>query len=331
VVEDDLIRGLVDAAPDAILVVDDGGCILLANHQAEALFGATRDALMEADVESLLPETLRDAHRRHRDVYWEQPRTRPMGIGMTLSALRRDGREFPVEVSLSPLPGGARRTVVVVRDITERLAAEGQLRQAAEDLRVLEDRERIARDLHDLVIQRLFAAGMTLQATRGLTDDPDVGRRVDAAVEELDATIREIRTVIFGLQADGDRAAGLRSDVADLVAAEGAVHGFAARVHFDGAIDALPDAVADDVRATVREALANVARHAQASAVDVTLEAGAEIVLTVVDDGIGIPDAPPPGSGLVNMTRRADGHGGSCSVTVRPGGGTCLEWRVPNR
>jgi signal transduction histidine kinase len=101
-------------------------------------------------------------------------------------------------------------------------------------------------------------------------------------------------------------------------------------VHFDGVIDALPDAVADDVRATVREALANVARHARASTVDVSLEAAAEVVLVVVDDGIGIPSDPEPGQGLVNMTRRAEDHGGTCVVTSPPDGGTRVEWRVPN-
>jgi PAS domain S-box-containing protein len=331
VVEDDLVSGLVDAAPDAILVVDDRGRMLLANRQAEVLFGRPRDELLGASVEMLLPETLRDVHRRHRDAYWELPRTRPMGIGMTLTALRPDGTEFPVEVSLSPLPDdGDRRAVAVVRDVTDRLAADARLRRAAEELRVLEDRERIARDLHDLVIQRLFAAGMTLQATRGMTEDPDVIRRVDDAVDELDATIREIRTVIFGLQSNGERAVGLRGDVADLAAAEGAVHGLVTRVHFDGVIDALPDTVADDVRATLREALANVARHAQASVVDITLEAAADVVLTVVDDGIGIPADPEPGQGIANMTRRAEDHGGTCNIVAGRDGGTCVEWRVPS-
>jgi PAS domain S-box-containing protein len=331
VVEDDLVSGLVDAAPDAILVVDEGGRLLLVNHQAEVLFGRPREELIGASVETLMPEAVRDAHRRHRETYWEHPRTRPMGIGMTLTALRGDGTEVPVEVSLSPLPeDGSRRTVAVVRDVSDRVAADARLRQAAEDLQVLEDRERIARDLHDLVIQRLFAAGMTLQATRGMTDDPDIAKRVDDAVDELDATIREIRTVIFGLQPNGERASGLRGDVAELVAAEGAVHGLETRVHFDGVIDALPDRVADDVRATLREALANVARHARAAVVDVTLEATDEVVLTVVDDGIGIPEVPEPGQGLSNMVRRAEDHGGTCVVTPSSDGGTCVEWRVPN-
>jgi two-component system sensor histidine kinase DevS len=331
VVDDDLIGGIVDAAPDAILVVDDEGQIALVNRQTEVLFGYGRDELVGCRVELLLPEALRAAHRAHREAYLKEPRTRPMGIGMTLVALRKDETEFPVEVSLSPLPNDdGRRTVAVVRDITERLAAEALFREAAEDLRVLEDRERIARDLHDLVIQRLFAAGMTLQATRGMTDDPDVTRRVDAAVDELDATIREIRTVIFGLQPNGERTAGLRRDVAELVAAEGAVHGFTGRVRFDGVIDALPDALADDVRATLREALSNVGRHAQATTVDVELVATDEILLTVVDDGVGIPLTPALGHGIVNMMRRATDHGGICAVTAAPRGGTHVEWRVPN-
>jgi PAS domain S-box-containing protein len=329
-VVDDLIGGIVDAAPDAILVVDVEGRMVLVNRQAEALFGYGRDELIGCGVELLLPESLRPTHRGHREAYLHEPRTRPMGTGMTLAALRKDGTEFPVEVSLSPLPDRGRQTVAVVRDITARLEAEAQLRQAGEHLRVLEDRERIARDLHDLVIQRLFAAGMTLQATRGMTDEPDVIRRVDAAVDELDATIRQIRTVIFGLQAIGERTSGLRAAVADLVAAEASVHGFTGRVQFDGVIDVLPDAVGDDVFATLREALSNVGRHARATTVDVGLVAYDELVLTVVDDGVGIPSTRALGHGLANMTRRAEDHGGSCTVTAPPQGGTRVEWRVPN-
>src|SRR6266496_1347790 len=101
-----------------------------------------------------------------------------------------------------PEPGsgsGGESFVALVRDISERVETEERLRRAAQELHLLEDRERIARDLHDLVIQRLFAAAMTLQATRSMIDDPSVGQRVGAAVDELDETIREIRTVIFGL------------------------------------------------------------------------------------------------------------------------------------
>ncbi|HET9029153.1 MAG TPA: PAS domain S-box protein [Candidatus Aquilonibacter sp.] len=123
-------RALLDAAPDAIIIVDEKGCIVLVNAQAERLFGYTREELLSASVETLVPARYARAHDEHRDEYMHDPRTRPMGVGMELYAARKDGTEFPVEISLSPLPT-AQGTLVVsaIRDISHRKRIEQQLRE----------------------------------------------------------------------------------------------------------------------------------------------------------------------------------------------------------
>ena len=163
--DDELLSGVIEAAPDGIVMIDDSGTILLVNRQTEQLFGYERSELLGKSLEILLPERFRQVHEGHRARYQAEPRTRPMGAGLTLLGRKRDATEFPIEISLSPLAaGGTHRVIAMVRDISERLESEQRLREAAESLQLLEDRERIARDLHDLVIQRLFAAGMALQA-----------------------------------------------------------------------------------------------------------------------------------------------------------------------
>jgi two-component system, NarL family, sensor histidine kinase DevS len=330
--DDQQIWGLVDAAPDAMVMVDEAGKILLVNRQTEELFGYERSELLGRPIEELLPEQLRQVHKAHRTRYRAAPRTRPMGASMTLAGRRRDGTEFPVEVSLSPLEiEGGLRVVAAARDISERVETEERLRRAAQDLHLLEDRERIARDLHDLVIQRLFAAGITLQATCSMIDDPSVAQRVGAAVDELDETIREIRTVIFGLQADSAQRSGLRGDILRIVSDERHVLGFEPRVHFDGPIDAVSDEIGEQLCATLREALSNVARHAHAASADVSVLAGDQVVLRIVDDGAGIPAQPGSGQGLGNMAERAERLGGSFRTSRGPERGTVIEWSVPNR
>ena len=141
-------------------MIDGSGAIVLVNRQTEELFGYDRADLLGQSVEILLPERYREVHTAHRAHYQVEPRTRPMGAGLSLLGRKRDGTEFPIEISLSPLVvGGAHGAIAMVRDITDRLESERLLHEAAEALQLLEDRERIARDLHDLVIQRLFAAG----------------------------------------------------------------------------------------------------------------------------------------------------------------------------
>jgi signal transduction histidine kinase len=204
-------------------------------------------------------------------------------------------------------------------------------RRDAERLVVLEDRDRIAKDLHDTVIQRLFAIAMTLMSAIKITQKPDVAVRVQRAVDDLDDTIRQIRSTVFALQISPDDEETLRSRLHGVIdgAAEGL--GFAPAVRLDGLLNIVVDAeTADHLVAVLREALSNVTRHAHATQVDVTVTAGADLLLRVADDGVGIP-ANGRRSGLTNMAARADGLGGTFAVHPGERGGTVLEWRVPLR
>jgi signal transduction histidine kinase len=279
-------------------------------------------------VELLLPPALRDRHVVERARYSADPHTRPMGVGLDLVARHRDGHEIPVEVSLSPLAPDS--TIAVVRDVRARREAERQLRSAEEHVRLLEDRERIARDLHDHVIQRLFAAGMALEATMARSDDRDVNERITRVVGDLDDTIRQLRSVIFDLQDRGPAPTGLRARMLDVIADARPALGHDPRVRFEGPVDTLGDAVSDHMLGVLREALSNVGRHAGAACTDVFVGANAqELVLEVTDDGRGIADASSGGRGLRNLEDRATELGGSFAIGPAPGGGTRLRWRVP--
>ncbi|RKT54905.1 GAF domain-containing sensor histidine kinase [Saccharothrix australiensis] len=193
---------------------------------------------------------------------------------------------------------------------------------------LLEDRERIARDLHDHVIQRLFATGMSLQGALGAIRQPPVRERVERAVRQLDETVLEIRTTIFDLQG-ADDAPGLRRRLLDLVSELTAPAALRASVRMTGTVDnSVPDDVAEHAEAVVREAVSNAVRHARAAELTVTVEAGDHLTITVVDDGVGMPDQVAR-SGLHNLQRRAEGLGGTLAVTGEAGGGTRLAWRVP--
>jgi signal transduction histidine kinase len=203
-------------------------------------------------------------------------------------------------------------------------------RRQAERVAVFEDRDRIARDLHDLVIQRLYATGMSLQGAISLIATPDVAGRVSRAVDALDETIREIRSSIFALQARPEVAVpGLRARVLAVADEMTPMLGFAPALQLDGRLDdVVPDDVAEHLLGALREALSNVARHAGASKVDVSLQAGDHVSLVVADDGSGFKDVSRR-SGLANMEDRAVQLGGSMQVESAPGVGTTLSWRVP--
>ncbi len=200
-------------------------------------------------------------------------------------------------------------------------------RKEAERAALYGDRDRIARDLHDLVIQRLFATGMRLDSVAGRIEDAPARERVLAAVEDLDGTIREIRTAIYSLQSTrGAAPGGVRARILAAVEEDG----LASSLQFDGPVDSLVNPeTADQLLAVVREAVSNVNRHAQASRVRLVVSAtGDRLTLDVNDDGVGLPpDAPR--SGLANMAQRAALLGGTFTVGPGEQGGTELRWSVP--
>jgi signal transduction histidine kinase len=204
-------------------------------------------------------------------------------------------------------------------------------RRDAERFAVFEDRDRIARDLHDLVIQRLYATGMSLEGVSARLGDSDNGRRVSSAVDALDETIKEIRSAIFSLHSrPGADDAGLRTQILSVVEEAGEVLGFAPAVRMSGPLDEVPAEAGDHMLGALREALSNAARHAKADKVEVTVEAGPELILIVRDNGVGITDTGRR-SGLGNLAERARMLGGAMSAGPADGGGTTLEWRVPLR
>ncbi|MFP4634579.1 MAG: GAF domain-containing protein [Nitriliruptoraceae bacterium] len=208
--------------------------------------------------------------------------------------------------------------------------------QAQSDLRrlsVIEDRERIGRDLHDTVIQRLFATGLSLRALeRRCEDRPEVVERLTTAVDEIDATVKEIRQTIFALQSSGEEGGGVRSQVLSIVEDVGQILERPPRVRFDGPIDTVvPPTALEHLLPMIREALTNVGKHAGANDVEVELVTDhAGLRMRVVDDGGGIDPDAPRGFGLNNLRERAQALGAELSIGPgRDGQGTCVEVVLP--
>ncbi|MEU6912804.1 sensor histidine kinase [Streptomyces olindensis] len=256
----------------------------------------------------------------------------PLGAGGKAGGVlllgRSAGRTPFTDADTRPLRGFAEQAALAL-ELAER-------RRDAEQIALLRDRDRIARDLHDLAIQRLFAAGMTLQSAQRFIDHPEAAERLSRTVDDVDETIKIIRSTIFGLRAQGGgtrEGSGLRGRVSDAVTAATSALGFAPAVRIEGLVDTdVPGEVADHALAVLGEALSNAARHSGARSVDVHLRyARGELTLTVADDGRGIPPGTAR-SGLRNMEDRAAALGGELRLDERPeGGGTQVVWRVPVR
>ncbi|HEY6739865.1 MAG TPA: GAF domain-containing protein [Actinopolymorphaceae bacterium] len=247
--------------------------------------------------------------------------TQRLGV---LIVARPDGRSFDAvdEQMLATFSGHAA------------LALEYARAQADQQrLVVFEDRDRIARDLHDLVIQQLFAIGMGIQGSVRQISDPHLAERFGTYVQELDQTIQNIRRTIFSLQDAEEKGPSLRRRVLKVVEDVQEPLGHAPHLSFRGPVDTLVgETVALDLLSTLREVLTNVARHARAERVDVVLTAdikAGHVELVVDDDGVGMPDRIERRSGLANITRRAEKLGGGCTIGSAPGRGTKVTWTVP--
>ena len=203
-----------------------------------------------------------------------------------------------------------------------------QLQRRRNEIAVLEDRQRIAADLHDIVIQRLFAAGMFLQGGASTASDPDTRHRLDTAVESMDAAIKDLRASIFELGGRRELPTDLTTAIDDICVESARVLGFMPDLIVDDP-NYVADRVRDDILAVLREALANVARHARAQSVVVVLRSDdATISLTVTDDGVGMSESARA-SGTRNMLARAREHGGDCTWTPVEPHGTAVRWALP--
>ncbi|MFB8394408.1 sensor histidine kinase [Streptomyces yangpuensis] len=240
---------------------------------------------------------------------------------------RRQGAPAFTTPEVAALPGFAGQAALAL-ELADR-------RRDVEQMSMLEDHDRIARDLHDLAIQRLFATGMTLQSAQRFVDHPEASERLARAVDDLDATIKIIRSTIFGLREHTDRGTGsqLRSGAVRTLDEAAAGLGFAPALRMEGLIDTdVPPAVADEALAVLGEALSNVARHARAGRAEVAIVAAEGVLtLTVTDDGVGMPEGHRRRSGLGNLAERAVRLGGRMEVGGREPGarGTRLVWEVP--
>jgi len=271
----------------------------------------------------------------HPDSYGFPPGHPPMTSFLGVPILLRD--EVFGNLYLTDKRGGDVFTDVDEELVVGLASAAGlaienaRLHENAASMALLEERERIARDLHDDVIQRLFAAGLSLQSTAQIAEQPVVAQRLEQAVSDLDVTIRQVRTAIFQLGRPAT-APSLRAELLAVCADSKRPLGFEPHCEVRGPIDsAVPNHAGEHVVLALREALSNVARHARASRADVDVAVdGERLRLEVSDDGVGMdPDAMLTGSGLRNMAQRAQELGGVFSVAPGAGGGTVVVWEIP--
>jgi signal transduction histidine kinase len=252
-VDDEALRAALDVLPDGVVVLDASGAVVFANPAAVALFGYPPDDLVGRPFDHLVPDAANGANGEVR-------------------GCDRAGRRFPVDLRVDDVATATgNQTVAVVRDLTDH-------REAA-------DRERVARDLHDTTIQRLFAAGMSLQGALSRSTSADVNHRIEVAIEDIDGTIRDIRTAIFSLQSAPGGPTGARDTVLAITRDAAAVLGCDPHVEFAGLVDTdTPDDVRERLAVVLRDVLADLA-EAEPTRVVVSVEVGTEVVLRVAHDG----------------------------------------------
>ncbi|MBK5332635.1 MAG: PAS domain S-box protein [Ilumatobacteraceae bacterium] len=321
---------LFESIPEMVLVVDTAGLILYANEHCSGIVGWTPAELIGKPIESLVPDRMIDDPQTRPEGFTDGENVRPMKSGLLLTALHRSGHEVPVEIALSPLSGAVAATVATVRDVTERLETAALLVEAETRLDVLDDRDRIARELHDSVIQRLFAAGLHLQAS---TNRPDTTERVAVVVDEIDEAIREIRGAIFTLHRPAGFDSGLEASLRASIDEASRLLGHRPTLKLGGVLSNISRDLGADLLAVLREAMTNVAKHAQATRTEVSLDVGIDVVtLIVYDDGLGM--SPPNtdntgGLGLRNIQERASRLGGEALFLQGQPRGTEVRWIVP--
>jgi len=329
------LAAIVMSSDDAMVSVDPSPDHLVQtwNPGAQRLFGYPAHQILGQPVDTLLPDPAPAAFRavvehirRGKHAEPHQSRWR-----------RADGREVDVAVTVSAMRDADGTLIglsTVARDITQQLAAQTELATARADREVQGDRDRIARDMHDLVIQRLFAGALTLQSTLGrIADRPKTAERVQRVVDDLDDTIKVIRSTIYALR-EQDRArgpVGLRARLVATTERAAESLGFTPALRMSGLLDTqVPAEHAEHLLAVLGEALSNAARHAHATAVDVSVEVTTtDVRLRVADNGRGMDPTVTRRSGLSNLRSRAEELGGTFGLSPNQPTGAVLDWAAP--
>ena len=336
-VDNEILRVLVEAAPDGFLVVNREGQIVRVNARIEAMFGYTRFELAGRAVELLVPDDMRQTHVRDRRDYQHAPTQRPMGtnLGMTLVGRRKDGSEFPVSVSLSPAETQYGTYVVaMVCDVTEQWELITERNALAIELETEQERQRIGMDLHDGIMQEIYATALTLELALEDIPEGDIeGRKgVERAINQLHETTRNIRSYIFDLrprQFTGD----LPSAIEDLAREFQQNSQINTAVGLGGTLPDLDMETAVAFYQVVHEALSNIHKHAKASFVQILLRRTSKAFrLDVIDNGVGFDTSAEVGQqhrGLRNMVTRCKNLGAELQVTSALGKGATIRIELP--
>ncbi|HLF79801.1 MAG TPA: PAS domain-containing sensor histidine kinase [Dehalococcoidia bacterium] len=322
---------LLDTVPDGCLIVDRQARILMVNSQIEKLFGYSRAELVHQTIDMLVPERLRSKHIAGREAYLSQPARTLRVASLDLLALRKDGSEFPVELTLNPVETEQGLCVMtMVRDLTERQVLEDERRLLLVELEMERERQRIGMDLHDGIMQEIYGAGLTLEmALEDIKDrrEADAADGVSRSIDQLHDVIRNIRSYIFDLR-PRDFTGSLGDALQNLAREFGENSMIETVANVPSELPELEEDQSVGLYHITHEALSNIQKHARAEHVAISINVQDEVLhLEIKDDGRGFDtdiSMPQQHRGMRNMSSRARALGGYLDVSSVPGKGTSV-------